>query len=33
VELEPFSTPEELMKALRSDTVRYPVLAEKMPWQ
>jgi len=26
LELEPFSTPEELMKALRSDTVRYPVL-------
>jgi predicted metal-dependent phosphoesterase TrpH len=26
LELEPFSTPEELMKALRSETVRYPVL-------
>jgi predicted metal-dependent phosphoesterase TrpH len=33
LELEPFSTPEELMKSLRSATVRYPVLEEKMPWQ
>ncbi len=30
LELEPFSTPEELMKALRSDMVRYPVLQKRM---
>ncbi|OPY36289.1 MAG: hypothetical protein A4E34_00311 [Methanoregula sp. PtaU1.Bin006] len=30
LELEPFSTPKELMKALRAGTVRYPVL-ERFP--
>jgi len=33
LELEPFSTPEELMKSLCSQTVRYPVLERRMPWQ
>jgi predicted metal-dependent phosphoesterase TrpH len=33
LELEPFFSPEELMKSLRSETVRYPVLERQMPWQ
>jgi predicted metal-dependent phosphoesterase TrpH len=32
LELEPFSTPQELMKSLCAETVRYPVLERRMPW-